>query len=57
MADQQGIDVVCRILCPFADVRAANRDRFSRYFEIYLSAPLKCWSHATPGSLYACAAR
>ncbi|MCW5619890.1 MAG: adenylyl-sulfate kinase [Burkholderiales bacterium] len=55
--DQQGIDVVCCILCPFADVRAANRSRFSRYFEIYLNAPLEVLAARDAKDLYAPALR
>jgi adenylylsulfate kinase len=40
MLDQQNINVVCSILSIFADMRAENRTRFSRYFEVFMDAPL-----------------
>ena len=40
MLDQQNINVVCCILSIFADMRAENRTRFSRYFEVFMDAPL-----------------
>jgi adenylylsulfate kinase len=39
MLDQQNINVVCSILSIFADMRAENRTRFSRYFEVFMDAP------------------
>ena len=38
--DGQGIDVVCCVLCIFPDVLAANRQRFSDYFEVFVDVPL-----------------
>lgn len=40
MLDRQNINVVCSILSIFADMRAENRTRFSRYFEVFMDAPL-----------------
>lgn len=39
--DRQGINVVCCVLCIFPDVLAENRHRFTRYFEVFLDAPLE----------------
>jgi adenylylsulfate kinase len=38
--DRQNINVVCCILSIFEDLRQLNREHFSKYFEVYLSAPL-----------------
>jgi adenylylsulfate kinase len=40
LLDSQGINVVCCILSIFPEMRDENRRRFSRYFEIFLDAPL-----------------
>jgi cytidine diphosphoramidate kinase len=40
LLDRQGINVVCCILSIFPDMRAENRQRFSRYFEVFMDAPL-----------------
>jgi len=37
--DNQGINVVCCILCIFPDILKANRKQFKNYLEIYISAP------------------
>ena len=39
--DNQGIDVVCCVLCIFPDVLAENRQRFSDYFEVFIDVPLE----------------
>jgi adenylylsulfate kinase-like enzyme len=38
--DRQDINVVCCILCIFPDLLAANRQRFSKYFEVFVDAPM-----------------
>jgi adenylylsulfate kinase len=40
LLDRQGINVVCCILSIFPAMRAGNRQRFSRYFEVFMDAPL-----------------
>lgn len=37
--DAQGQNVVCGLLSIFPDLRAENRVRFRRYFEVYLNPP------------------
>jgi adenylylsulfate kinase len=39
--DRQEINVVCSILSIFEETRARNRQRYSRYFETYVSVPLE----------------
>ncbi len=39
--DNQGIDVICCVLCIFPDVLEANRQRFSDYFEVFVDVPLE----------------
>lgn len=39
MLDRQEINVVCSILSLFPEQREENRQRFSRYFEVFLDAP------------------
>lgn len=39
--DRQGINVVCSILSLFEDQRLQNRTSFSRYFEVYIRAPME----------------
>ena len=56
LLDRQGINVVCCILSVFPEMRAGNRRRFSRYFEVFLSAPLAVLRARDPKGLYAAAA-
>jgi cytidine diphosphoramidate kinase len=56
LLDRQGINVVCCILSVFPEMRAENRGRFSRYFEVFLSAPLPVLRARDPKGLYAAAA-
>src|SRR5262249_4845189 len=55
LLDRQGINVVCCILSLFADMRLANRQRFSRYFEIFLDAPISSLRARDVKGLYAAA--
>lgn len=55
MLDKQGINVVCAILSLFPEQRAENRRRFSRYFEIFLDAPLEVLEARDAKGLYAAA--
>jgi adenylylsulfate kinase len=55
MLDRQGIHVICCILSIFADMRKANRTRFSRYFEIFMDAPLEALRQRDVKGLYAAA--
>lgn len=57
LLDRQGIHVVCAILSIFEDMREANRTRFSRYFEVFLDAPLETVERRDPKGLYAAARR
>lgn len=51
--DRQNINVVCCILSIFPDLRSANRTRYSRYFEIFLDAPLEALAERDTKNLYA----
>lgn len=42
--DRQNINVICCILSIFQDMRDSNRENFSRYFEVYLDAPMSVLS-------------
>jgi len=55
--DRQGMNVVCCILSLFPELRAANRQRFSGYFEIYLAAPVAALMARDTKNLYAPALR
>jgi len=52
MLDRQGINVVCCILSLFPDMRAANRHRFSRYFEIFMDADIEALTLRDTKGLY-----
>ncbi len=56
LLDRQGINVVCCILSLFPEMRAENRQRFSRYFEVFLRAPLPTLKTRDVKGLYAAAA-
>ncbi|MGE5548199.1 MAG: adenylyl-sulfate kinase [Solirubrobacterales bacterium] len=56
MLDRQGINVVCCILSIFPDMRRLNRNRFSRYFEVFMDAPLSVLQQRDVKGLYAAAA-
>lgn len=53
--DSQNINAVVSILCIFPDIMAANRDRFSDYFEIFVDAPLPALEERDSKGLYAAA--
>lgn len=55
--DGQGINVVCCILCIFPDVLAANRELFSDYREVYVSASMEVLRARDTKGLYAAAER
>ena len=55
LLDKQGINVVCCILSLFAEMRLANRTRFSHYFEVFLDAPLSALRARDTKGLYAAA--
>lgn len=55
MLDRQGIHVICCILSIFADMRLANRTRFSHYFEIFMNAPMDALRRRDVKGLYAAA--
>lgn len=55
LLDRQGINVVCCILSLFPEMRAGNRTRFSRYFEVFLDAPLTALRRRDPKGIYAAA--
>lgn len=55
--DGQGINVVCCILSLFPEMRAGNRQRFSRYFEVYLHAPVEVLAARDTKGLYGPALR
>ena len=53
MLDRQNINVVCCILSIFADMRLENRTRFSRYFEVFMDAPMEVLRQRDVKGLYA----
>lgn len=55
--DGQGINVVCCILSLFPDMRAGNRERYSRYFETYVKVPLDKLKQRDVKDIYAPALR
>jgi adenylylsulfate kinase len=55
LLDRQGINVVSCILSLFPEMRSANRHRFSRYFEVFLDAPLSALRARDAKGLYASA--
>lgn len=55
LLDKQGINVICCILSIFPDLQTQNRGRFSRYFEVFLDAPLSVLQTRDTKGLYASA--
>jgi cytidine diphosphoramidate kinase len=55
LLDRQQINVVCCILSIFPDMRHENRQRFSRYFEVFMDAPLDVLQKRDVKGLYAAA--
>jgi len=53
--DRQGINAVCSILCIFPDIMAANRQRYSGYFEVFIDAPMAQLEARDGKGLYAAA--
>lgn len=51
--DRAGRNVVCCILSVFDDVRVANRERFSAYFEVYVRASMEVLEQRDTKGLYA----
>ncbi|AUT45172.1 adenylyl-sulfate kinase [Achromobacter sp. AONIH1] len=52
MLDRQGINVVCCILSLFPDMRTQNRERFSRYFEVFMDASMEALLRRDTKGLY-----
>jgi len=50
--DNQDINVVCCILSIFPEMREANHDRFSKYFEVYVSVPMETLRKRDVKNLY-----
>ncbi|MBF0383003.1 MAG: adenylyl-sulfate kinase [Magnetococcales bacterium] len=50
--DRQGINVVCCILCIFDDILLKNRELFSNYFEIFVTAPMKILEQRDVKNIY-----
>ena len=55
--DGQDINTVCCILSLFPEMRQRNRDIFSRYFEVYVSAPMEVLIQRDEKGLYGPALR
>ena len=55
--DDQSINAVVSILCIFPDILTANRNRYSRYFEVFVDAPLAELEARDGKGLYAAARR
>ena len=55
LLDKQNINVVCCILSLFPEMRAKNALNFSRYFEIFMDAPLEVLERRDAKGLYASA--
>ena len=55
--DDQNINAVVSILCIFPDILTANRSRYSRYFEVFVDAPLADLEARDGKGLYAAARR
>ncbi|WP_017906239.1 adenylyl-sulfate kinase [Pseudomonas asplenii] len=55
--DSQGIDVVCCILSMFQDISDDNRQRFSKYREVFVDVPLDTLIERDDKGLYQSALR
>ena len=55
--DDQSVNAVVSILCIFPDILTANRNRYSRYFEVFVDAPLAELEARDGKGLYAAARR
>ncbi len=51
--DGQDINVVCCTISFFEDLRESNRNNLSRYFEVFLTAPMKVLRNRDYKNLYA----
>lgn len=50
--DRQNINVICCILCLFDDVMLQNREKFSKYFQVYLDTPMELLKQRDPKGIY-----
>ena len=50
--DRQDINVVCCSISFFEDLRQLNRDRLSKYFEVYVKAPMDVLQRRDTKNLY-----
>ena len=50
--DNQGIEVVCCILCIFPDILKNNRNIYSNYLEVFVSAPIEVLKKRDTKGLY-----
>ena len=50
--DRQEINVVCCILCIFDDIMTNNKKIYSKYYQVYLDAPINLLKHRDPKGLY-----
>lgn len=57
LLDKQGINVICCILSIFPEILEENRQRFSRYMEVFMDAPIEILRKRDVKGLYAAAAR
>ena len=55
--DSQSINVVCSILSLFKESRDWNRKNYSKYFEVYIDAPMEVLLRRETKGLYASAKR
>ncbi len=55
LLDSQGINVVCCILSIFPEMREQNRKRYSRYFEVFMDAPIDVLQSRDVKGVYASA--
>lgn len=53
--DKQGINVVCCILSIFQEMRDANRERFSSYYEVFMDASIEALQQRDPKGYYTAA--
>ena len=55
--DAQDLNVVCCTISPFPEVQAKNRATFTRYFEVFITAPLDVLRRRDSKELYSRASR
>ncbi len=51
--DRQDINAVCCTISSFEDLRARNRETFSKYFEVYIEVPMEVAYRRDVKNLYA----